>query len=493
MKRQFKLAVLLCCTLSFSASYAWKTVTLTKVSSLGTLAEQYRPQGVKQMDMVIAIRTANPRVFANLSDFKPGVKLLIPTNAVEVRSAIKGKYPAISGVSPALQKSTATASNANALTNNGPAASAAAPTKPSSAKAVAAKAQANSKAQALTKSAALQSASNKATTKATSANASSASKAASLHQKNASVQNVSAASANTASSNVASSANSSAVNNPKFINKTSSVSNSGSLDLVSSASMKSLQDTVTSQTQAIQSYQAQITDLNNQLGAANAQMQELQDRVNASKIWNVSNLGWALWALTLGAFVLQSRKSKQLAQEEIVADDEVEENELDEEEATRARIEEEQCEFEYEPQFHEVKAGKNKAVAMEAEPQVTKAKNKNSANQKPNWEQVELDIPAVASTTTEEFLGAKVEVDHFEDKTLAGEQQDIMSALENDQDNLDWHKALLEFYIKTNSHNGFKRHYQMMMQTGLMREGDVLWEEVRKMYLNSWVYPGFSS
>ena len=48
--------------------------------------------------------------------------------------------------------------------------------------------------------------------------------------------------------------------------------------------------------------------------------------------------------------------------------------------------------------------------------------------------------------------------------------------------------ALLEFYIKTNNEGGFLRHMQTMGRTGLMSEGDNLWEKIRKMYLNGWIY-----
>ncbi len=111
------------------------------------------------------------------------------------------------------------------------------------------------------------------------------------------------------------------------------------------------------------------------------------------------------------------------------------------------------------------------------------------ADADPEWHQVELDIPASdAPTQTHMQLSPSLTLE--EEKELDGEQQDIINALSNDHDNLEWHRALLEFYVKTNNQNGFNRHFQNMLKTRLMTEGDTLWEEVRKMYLNHWIYRG---
>lgn len=115
-----------------------------------------------------------------------------------------------------------------------------------------------------------------------------------------------------------------------------------------------------------------------------------------------------------------------------------------------------------------------------------------SAEVEPEWRQVELDIPeSDAPTQTHMQLSPSLTLE--EEKELDGEQQDIINALSNDHDNIEWHMALLEFYIKTNNQNGFNRHFQNMLKTALMVEGDSLWEDVRKMYLNHWVYRGGKS
>jgi hypothetical protein len=124
----------------------------------------------------------------------------------------------------------------------------------------------------------------------------------------------------------------------------------------------------------------------------------------------------------------------------------------------------------------------------EAEPNLV-AEDTEVVDTDPEWHQVELDIPASdAPTQTHMQLSPSLTLE--EEKELDGEQQDIINALSNDHDNLEWHRALLEFYVKTNNQNGFNRHFQNMLKTRLMIEGDSLWEEVRKMYLNHWIYRG---
>lgn len=465
MRRSFKLTALLCCALCVSSAYAWKTVTLTKVNSLGALAEKYRPVDVKQMDMVIAIRSANPKIFSSLANFKPGASLLIPTNAAEVRLAIKGKYPAPASASAATATSAIVVSTTAVPVSQTPSI-----------------ATANSKVSAVATTPAT---SSHAVKTLTTENSNVANKKVVTISKSVAVQtNVAVATkkANAPVAIVSATSNSlSASSSSKdlVVDKMPSSASSTSLDVVAGSTLKSLQATIASQTQAIQSYQAQITDLNNQLGAANQQMQSMEVNAQRLPIWSVSNLGWALWALTLLVFLQQVRKNKKLAR------------------AVYAQMSEESSEneheeLEYEPNFKETN------VKEDLEPQVAKSKS-DRATSESNWEQVELDIPVSEPDVQDATLNSESEglgsvaAEVFDDQALAGEQQDIISALEKEQDNLDWHRALLEFYIKTNSHNGFKRHYQMMMQTGLMREGDSLWEEVRKMYLNSWIYPGFSS
>lgn len=444
MKLWLKLGVLFLCLLSFSTSYAWRQLTITKNDSLAITAEKYRPSGVARMDMVIAIRNANPSLFAKASNFKPGATLLLPTTQDEVRQAIKGKAPLIS-----------TASRHDVT---------------SSSKHKAATPTATKTPKKVVKTASKPSNSAVAATKAVAPR----------------VKPVQAKRGATNSTTAAQSA----------------------------TLVKSLEDTVSNQTQMIQSYQAQINQLNAQLNLANAQVQSLQAQGGTSGLWTLANLWLALWVLTLAALAWQYRNYRNLKtpmseiadtesdhsllephyeaasvaddatdgdEEDEAAEDSIEQDNYAEEEDGDDQADEEDVveeneeddaldEDEYEPK----------------EPQIHSGQEEKPKSLSANWEQVELDIPDIdMSDTNSDLL-----LDKHQDRALSeGEQQvDIIDVLAGDETNMEWHRALLEFYVKTNSQNGFKRHYQSMIQNGLIMEGDPLWEDVRKMYLNKWIY-----
>lgn len=394
MKRWVKLGILLFWLLSLSNTYAWRELTISKADTLATLAEKYRPDGVTRMDMVIAIRNANPHVFSKASSFKPGTRLLLPSSQAEVRQAIKGKYPALSTPKPV-----APANNVTKPVNN-------------------------------------------------------VSKAPSMSAKTAAAKS-----------------------KPAVVKKSVTPSAATLAANQGAITIKSLQDTVSNQTQMIQNYQSQVNQLNAQLNIATQQVQSLQAKVAHQSIWTLENLWLVLWIVTLGLLLFQYffKSKRSLADEEDYGDDE-------DETAEPASVQN------YE---HESTLAYNEA-ALRQEPQLAMV---TETNVKPktlseNWEQAELDIPTVEEIET--TLVREEEVippfEKYEDKELAGEQDNLIHALAQDENNMEWHQALLEFYVKTNSQNGFKRHYQTMVKSGIMTEGDPLWEQVRKMYLNKWIY-----
>ncbi len=105
-----------------------------------------------------------------------------------------------------------------------------------------------------------------------------------------------------------------------------------------------------------------------------------------------------------------------------------------------------------------------------------------------SWRQVELDIPLAIPPQTQIQLEPVLNPE--QPHPFSNEQRNIINAIANDHDNVEWHLALLEFYVKTNNDAGFERHMHTMTRTGLMIEGDKLWEKIRKMYLNHWIYKG---
>lgn len=426
MKFWYKFGVLLAFTLTISTSYAWKEITITKGDSVKSIAQKYHQQGTSREEMMVAIRDANPHVFTQKgAGFKSGVRLMIPTSVNDVHAAMRGKYPALS--TKVIAKSPAAPTPVKIPVNKPPANNKVLAEKPA------------------------------------------------LAAKKISV--------NVNTSTVA-------------------------------TTIKSLQDTVSSQTAAIQNYQNQINQLNGQLNIANQQVHSLESS-RTEKIWTWGNLWLVLWLVTLAAFLVQYRKFQSLLatepyddhrEEEPLPDDQ-EEPQIDAVEAHAPHFHElPQSDelFEEEPQeIDEVEEVEEEIIhepfAMHEEdgrqePHLTTSEfEEYEEAPKPraiseSWEQVELDIP-IAAPTLEMEIPELRDLDKFEIKEAAvGEQQDIIDVLAQDEDNMEWHQALLEFYVKTNSQNGFKRHYQTMLKNGLMVEGDTLWEEVRKMYLNKWIY-----
>jgi hypothetical protein len=398
MRPWSKFTILFLCLFMMSTSYAWRELTVAKGDSLVGIAEKYHVNGVSRMDMVIALRDANPHVFNKTSSFKAGARLVVPTSVTDVRSAIKGRYPALSKVASA----------------NGTSANAA--KAPLSVKVPANKTAANDK---------------------------------SVPKPAPSVKKVATSTATGAAS-------------------------------VAATTIKSLQDTVSSQTAAIQNYQGQLNQLNGQLNIANQQVQSLQKQGGGNNIWSLGNLWLTLWLVTLAAFLWQYRKYKNLLAEQ--------NDDIEDEEADLAQ----EDENELDAATHEDQEELDEEGRMEPHLATEEIDEEAAAAVRPiseNWEQVELDIPA-AETAAETELPELSDLDYYEqeEEPAPGSQQDIIEALAQHEDNMEWHQALLEFYVKTNSQNGFKRHYQTMIKNGLLIEGDALWEEVRKMYLNKWIY-----
>ena len=217
-----------------------------------------------------------------------------------------------------------------------------------------------------------------------------------------------------------------------------------------------LQQGVNNQIQTIQAYQAQISDLTAKLSLANQSVVAASASVKAAQSWSAGDLFLPIWVITLALYLRVRRKYKAQTHKQAI-------------QATHAQGVTAPCE----PNF----TGKVEPIV---EPEML-----NEATT--GWQQVELEIPESdaplqASIRLEPLLTTE------EKAELVGEQQNIINAISNDHDNIDWHMALLEFYTKTNNENGYQRHYQNMLRSGLMQEGDSLWETVRKIYLNHWVY-----
>lgn len=426
MKSWLRWVVLMVCLLGISSTYAWKQMTITKSDTLASVAEKYRPTGVSSMDMVIAIRNANPRVFSKASNFKPGMQLLIPTNAVEVRNAIKGKYPQASSVPSSASKS-----------------SAAKPLTPPAVK----------------------------------PNAVKSTEAPAPSVKSAPVSSSQPA--------------------PKPVVKKLTSTQTAIVAAQTNMTIKSLQDTVSSQTQTIEADQTQINELTGQLNIANQQIQSLQAQASHQGLWTLANLWLVLWLLTLMLLLLQYRKHKRWLDDyydDEHGDDHEDLSHQDSDEPQVSALNERSDAHEpiLAPEAHEHQHFVTPDHDERYEPQLDLSEDMSVSRSKTDsWEQVELDIPIVehqsplAEGDSPEHANA---FEVYDDQALAGEQNDIIRALSQDVDNMEWHQALLEFYVKTNSQNGFKRHYQNMVKSGLMTEGDPLWEEVRKMYLNKWIY-----
>ena len=435
MKSWLRWVVLALCFLSVSSTYAWKQLTITKSDTLAIVAEKYRPTGVSSMDMVIAVRNANPRVFSKASNFKPGIQLLLPTNAVEVRNAIKGKYPQVLPVST----SPSTPPKTSAVKGSTP-----------------------------------------------------------VPKANTVKSSVPEPKANTPKSSpppVAKIVTPPVPQPAKPVVKKLTAAQVAVAAVQTNMTIKSLQDTVSSQTQTIQDNQTQLNELTGQLNIANQQVQSLQAQVAHQGIWTLGNLWLVLWLFTLIMLVLQYRKNKQLLGDyDDGHEHEYQSHHEDAVEEGNKASTLDNDRYDEPLLAQEVHAHEEVAFDERHEPQLDLGDQRQSRGQTENWEQVELDIPIVEHQAILENGESGESQEHanafemYDDQVLAGEQNDIIQALSQDVDNMEWHQALLEFYVKTNSQNGFKRHYQNMVKSGLMTEGDPMWEEVRKMYLNKWIY-----
>jgi hypothetical protein len=213
-----------------------------------------------------------------------------------------------------------------------------------------------------------------------------------------------------------------------------------------------LQQSVNSQIQTIQGYQAQITDLTSKLALAN---QTLATPVKAQDSWTFSDLFLPIWLITLVFYLRARRQYKAHAQ------------------SASQGIAAASAAAPAEPDF-------TSTAVNSSEPGLVKEEGTS-------WQQVELDIPE-SDVPVQTNIRLEPLLTSEEKEELVGEQQNIINAISNDHDNIDWHMALLEFYTKTNNESGYQRHYQNMLRSRLMQEGDPLWEKVRKIYLNCWVY-----
>jgi hypothetical protein len=397
MNSGFKIALLVVGLASVVNVYAWKEITLNKTDSALSLAERYHLATVSRSDMITAIRDANPHVFNKNFVFKTSVNIVIPSSALEVHQALKGKYPLPSALAPTKKINNTNPASVNTLVN---------------------------------------------------------------------AQNVAKAKA------VISAKKTSAAND-------------------SAMTIQSLQDTVSSQTQAIQSYQTQINQLNAQLNLAIQKIQDLQ-KPTPLLLQRIENLGYlwlGLWLITLTLLLLQYYKYKNLAY-----DDGVDEHADDEHTEACIEVEAEALEeVVHDPVFVPSLTAEFEAdgpsLQIEAETtEVSSAHHENiEAVEDQNWEQAELDIPDAELPAAHGQIN-QGSIEMAENHNNEGQQENVIEALAKDEDSRAWHQALLEFYVKTNSQHGFKRHYQNMIKEGLMNEGDPLWEEVRKMYLNKWIY-----
>ncbi len=355
-------------------AFAWKEVTVSKSETLGSMAQQYRPHNVTEMDMVIAIRNSNPMLAH--AGFKPGMKLHVPTTAGEVRQAITGKRQ--------------TAAQLKAGKDL-----------PSDMLPASVKQKVILKKEKLA-----------------------------LKQQKAAQKKV----------------------RQKPVPTAAKIA-------VAPLAVKPVAALAQAPVSAPAPVPAAVTPVQTQPVFNSAALSTTSE----TSAWSWQNLWFVLFILTLILYLRARRRIKKLRQVESFSVDETEPKD---------------------PNFlHDIEEDTEPSLVAEAEEVI---------ETDPEWHQVELDIPASdAPTQTHMQLSPSLTLE--EEKELDGEQQDIINALSNDHDNLEWHRALLEFYVKTNNQNGFNRHFQNMLKTRLMVEGDNLWEEVRKMYLNHWIYRGEST
>lgn len=233
------------------------------------------------------------------------------------------------------------------------------------------------------------------------------------------------------------------------------------------ATISKLQQALNNQSQMLQSDQEQIAGLTKQLSAENPP----GSNAKPSGHWPFSSLWFVLWLIT---FILYLRARKKISSVSETAPP----KQQPEIEPTLAHERKEQ-----EPALPSINQ-----IAQPSSSQRTKIaeSRQHEENSEESWRQVELDIPAADAPPSHSRLDPTFNFESQQE--LAGEQQSIIREIANDHDNIDWHIALLEFYVKTGNQGGFTRHMQAMSRTGLMTDGDLLWERVRKMYLNGWIY-----
>lgn len=229
------------------------------------------------------------------------------------------------------------------------------------------------------------------------------------------------------------------------------VSNStGKTSLDQKALMLQLQQTIANQNQAIQAYQAQISAL--------SQPHSWLGQIGMGSFFSSTTLLGGLWLVTLILF-LRARYHLHLLKNKKCLEDKPEHEPI----------------LSMSPQSEIVEPSFESTLPL------------HTAEPEEKWEQVELDIPD-STEPTQAHIPLEPSLSYEEQAELVGEQQNIIKAINSDHDNIEWHRALLEFYVKTNNQAGFNRHFQNMLKGHLMIEGDALWEEIRKMYLNQWIY-----
>ena len=364
MQQFFKIALIGGAFLLMSQANAWTTITVQSGETIDGIAAKYKPSTVSSMDMVIAVRSANPGV--EKKGLQSGTKLKIPTNSAEVRQALTGQIVASKSVAPPPLKPKAVV------------------VKPTVAKPVVTK---------------------PVTVKPTVAK--------SVVTKPVAIKPIVAKPV------------------PVVVDNSSQVAN--------------LQ-------QALQLSQAEVTNLINQL---NQLSQTPPPPTRSLSLFSFGDVWFVLWVGTLILWMRSRLKSRRIP-----------------------------------PVAHVVSEPIEPSIAVETLVDVTSHPEPvpHDFNEE-EWRQVELDIPASdAPAQTHMPLSPSFSIE--EEEALSGEQKNIVDAIAGDHDNLDWHMALLEFHIKTLNKAGFKRHMDTTARTGLMAEGDGLWERVRAMYLNAWIYVG---
>jgi len=267
------------------------------------------------------------------------------------------------------------------------------------------------------------------------------------------------------SGGVSSSATQSSPVQKRSTNNTQSVSSTSKQLADCQTTIANLQQALNNQNQTLQTYQAKMGDLTERLNGESSG--KVGPAVKSSSVLSFADLWFFLWLIT---FILLWRVHLKYR------------NLLGQRPRTNFSRSTEAVTPKQEP-----------GIYAKQEPQIEADTLKNMSE--PTLEdfvetdsrQVELDIPA-AGAPAQTQMPFTPSLSQEESHEWAGEQQNIIDAIASDHDNIEWHMALLEFYIKTRNEAAYQRHIETMLRTGLMSEGDALWEKVRKMYLNTWVY-----